>query len=436
MTETPQTVVSAFLLVDGPHYLNGAMQWSLATASYDNRILNPDGVFPETLLPALREAMARWSAVADVTFEQVADGPDVDLRIGFKSELTFQGETVFGMARSTFVEGFEFRADIMFDAETVWIPGFGDPPDIGPFEVPFLEVAQHEIGHILGLDHEDDVPAVMNTGVLTFPTFGLQDDDLAGISMIYSSPADADEQLIGSSALGASLDSLLGGGGDDSLWGLDGGDTLVGGSGADRVFGNQGADSLAGGDGDDLLKGHPGADQVFGGDGADLLFGGANDDTAYGGSDADTVNGNSGFDRVDGGTGNDIVRGQGGQDTLYGGAGNDTVLGMHGLDWLYGGDGNDLISGGLADDTIYGGAGADVFAAADGHGLEYIADFEDGIDIVSFVGVIDGFAGLTINAAPGGTRVTVVFPDDGPGLIVDILGIDPDQLSAADFVFG
>jgi len=64
-------------------------------------------------------------------------------------------------------------------------------------------------------------------------------------------------------------DTLLGGGGDDtlsgeggkdSLYGLAGADTLKGGGGDDKLWGDAGADTLLGGEGDDFLVGGTGAD--------------------------------------------------------------------------------------------------------------------------------------------------------------------------------
>ncbi len=51
---------------------------------------------------------------------------------------------------------------------------------------------------------------------------------------------------------------LSGGGGDDTLLGLDGNDTLNGGSGADRIDGGTGADKLFGGAGNDTFVFNPG----------------------------------------------------------------------------------------------------------------------------------------------------------------------------------
>jgi hypothetical protein len=89
----------------------------------------------------------------------------------------------------------------------------------------------------------------------------------------------------------AGNDTLLGGSGNDSLYGDDGADSLSGGAGDDRMFG---------GDGSDTLQGGVGNDSLFGGAGKDLLEGGAGDDSLTGGAGADTfvLNGAGGADLV------------------------------------------------------------------------------------------------------------------------------------------
>lgn len=55
-------------------------------------------------------------------------------------------------------------------------------------------------------------------------------------------------------------DVLLGGAGDDKLWGAGGNDTLLGGDGADQLDGDNGDDTINGGAGKDRLTGGSGAD--------------------------------------------------------------------------------------------------------------------------------------------------------------------------------
>lgn len=64
------------------------------------------------------------------------------------------------------------------------------------------------------------------------------------------------------------------------------------------------------------------------------------------------------------------------------GGDDDDYLGGDGDDDFDGGRGNDDIEGGGGDDVMTGGAGADTFIFAGGCGLDTIAGFEDGIDLI------------------------------------------------------
>jgi len=94
-------------------------------------------------------------------------------------------------------------------------------------------------------------------------------DDSSQGSTIY-----LDERFIytnlSAGVLSTNNDSLLGGAGDDTIYGNDGNDTIDGGSDDDLIVGGAGSDSLTGGDGDDVF--------VFDNDGADVItdFGAGN----------------------------------------------------------------------------------------------------------------------------------------------------------------
>jgi Ca2+-binding RTX toxin-like protein len=68
-------------------------------------------------------------------------------------------------------------------------------------------------------------------------------------------------------------DVLYGDAGNDIVWGNLGNDTLDGGDGDDQVRGGQGDDSLSGGAGNDYISGDRGNDTESGGPGADLFHG-------------------------------------------------------------------------------------------------------------------------------------------------------------------
>jgi Ca2+-binding RTX toxin-like protein len=68
--------------------------------------------------------------------------------------------------------------------------------------------------------------------------------------------------------------SLIGGAGNDQIYGLDGNDTVNGLAGDDRLDGGAGNDVLNGGDGNDLLEGGTSYDVLIGGAGNATLDGG------------------------------------------------------------------------------------------------------------------------------------------------------------------
>ncbi|MCK0141176.1 M10 family metallopeptidase [Aliiroseovarius sp. F20344] len=174
-----------------------------------------------------------------------------------------------------------------------------------------------------------------------------------------------------------SIEGVIGGQGNDSLFGNGSANTLRGSGGNDTLSGGAGADRLEGGTGSDVLIGGAGGDQMLGGAGYDLVdyrgettavrldlisksgLGAAAGDSyagvegAHGGSGADTLKGNNANNRFYGNQGNDLLLGRNGADKLYGNAGADVLKGGAGADRLYGRDGNDIMTGGTGRDRFY-----------------------------------------------------------------------------------
>jgi Ca2+-binding RTX toxin-like protein len=243
-----------------------------------------------------------------------------------------------------------------------------------------------------------------------------------------SQAGDDGEQLEGDS-LGADLEAIAGGDGDDKLAGnerandLDGGpgdDVLDGGLGPDELIGGAGFDvadysghsvgvlldfdsetgddgaagegdtigttfeALVGGSGGDVLNGNDGANDLYGGPGVDQLEGRGGDDLLNGGTGADSLSGGAGFDLsdysersggvsvdLDGSAGDDGEPGE--SDTTWsdvedvaGGAGNDSLVGNGAENFLFGHGGNDSLDGVGASDSLFGGTGDDHLASRDG----------------------------------------------------------------------
>ena len=252
------------------------------------------------------------------------------------------------------------------------------------------------------------------------------------------------DDLFQSAGSGQVQGDVRGSGGEDTITGGDSADRLFGDDQADRLLGRGGDDHIEGGNDNDLLLGGSGNDEMLGGSGNDTLNGGTDNDTLFGENNNDILVGQDGADYMDGGSGNDTMDGGSGNDTLEGGDDNDVLRGRDGEDELAGGDGLDFLTGG-ADSDVF------VFRGLSQAGLgaarDQILDFEQGVDLISVVGMSPGvfeFKG-TAGFAPSGnpelrlfetpTGSTIVqFDGDGDGVVdaeIRVAGVT--GLTADDF---
>ncbi len=209
-------------------------------------------------------------------------------------------------------------------------------------------------------------------------------------------------------------------GGDDGPVATEGADALNGTEGGDRIDGLGGDDVIDGGEGDDDLSG---------GDGDDTLLGGRDDDDLRGGDGDDLLDGGRGDDELRGGEGDDVLLGGRGDDDLFGDAGDDSLDGGRGEDEIHGGDGDDTLLGERGADWLEGGDGRDVFVFEHGDGVDAIADFTLGDDVVDLSALNTGFAALSIAATAGGAEIGY-----GGGVVL-LEGVAAGDLDATDFVF-
>jgi autotransporter-associated beta strand protein len=262
----------------------------------------------------------------------------------------------------------------------------------------------------------------------------LEQDVLIGIENLVGGAGD--DYLYGNSV----ANFLHGGGGNDYIEAGDGDDTILGQAGRDFIDASYGLDFVQGGD-----EVGPG-DIIYGGAGDDLLFGEGGDDFLYGGHGADTLRGGDGTDvlfvdladillnSLDGGAGIDYIVWQDvdnaanldisfySVDYFYGYNGNDFVYSSNALlrPELHGGNGDDVLTGSfgvgsillgegdndrlISDsgiDHMVGGAGADTFVFTLGGGIDYIYDFKTGgadkIDFVALSSIaVHSLANLTV----------------------------------------
>lgn len=160
------------------------------------------------LTDEIRDAFDAWSAVAHINFEEVSDtggnfGEDnavCDIRIGAHTDQladaaaahAFFPPSMFAPASGS---GNRAAGDLHFFTEETWecMPWSGNANNF-----PIFLLALHEIGHTIGLGHEDVAQAIMNASI-SFADTGLYADDETGIHEAYAprpaSPPQANLQI-------------------------------------------------------------------------------------------------------------------------------------------------------------------------------------------------------------------------------------------------
>ncbi|XHE54870.1 hypothetical protein L0Z66_15840 [Phaeobacter sp. BS34] len=197
----------------------------------------------------------------------------------------------------------------------------------------------------------------------------------------------------------------------------------------------------------DIFVGNDGANFFKSGDGNDVISAYGGDDTIHGGEGTDTLHGGDGFDVLSYEGHSTAVRIKLTEQTSefipsptnY--VAGDHISGFEGVigsdfdDDLNGTAGRNLLEGGAGNDRLSGGDGFDTFVFRAGHGMDRITDFTVGEDklMFDFGGSVDGFDISVIESANGEETHTRIQTVDG-GLI-DLFGVEIDELGATSFVF-
>lgn len=123
-------------------------------------------------------------------------------------------------------------------------------------------------------------------------------------------------------------------------------------------------------------------------------------------------------------------------DTLGGNSASDTtisqlVIGSNNGDTLLGGSAKDILVAGLGQQTLTGGNGNDTFVFQNGLTQATITDFQVGHDIIELLNPqAKGFADLQIHTIGQNTTIDVGSTH------LNLLGVQANQLSNHDFIFG
>lgn len=179
-----------------PVFGTGAsVTWSLTATGVDAgdesaglTLTHLDDFMPIGYKVLIEAAFAAWSAIADITFTEVADNGLPFNAVGATGDIRISGHAFDGIG-GILAHGFypppngdSAAGDIHFDIDDQWDLGQG----LGGFDI--FTVAAHEIGHAIGLEHTGVADSLMNPFYST-DFYGLQPDDIAGARYIYGPAA-------------------------------------------------------------------------------------------------------------------------------------------------------------------------------------------------------------------------------------------------------
>ena len=172
-----------------------AITWSFATSNIPDdgiRMAPPFDAFAAspsaqmTYAPFVNVALAVWSSVADVVFQQVPDGPNADIRIGFGNLLPDSIGNVW----------YEYQGDTFVPGTVLQLENPQHTPlentDLGPaytgYETLFLQDLIAQIGHAIGLGNSIDDPNSIGYPLLGMDNLLPDNNDIAAIQSIYGPP--------------------------------------------------------------------------------------------------------------------------------------------------------------------------------------------------------------------------------------------------------
>ena len=219
---------------------------------------------------------------------------------------------------------------------------------------------------------------------------------------------------------GQGNDTIVAGGGNNTIWGGQGDNqvSIVNGAGNNVIFGNgpnrptdpstttitatQISDNASSAsDGNNIIVGGNGDDYIFGGGGNNTITGGAGHDVIFGSTGTVTLNGTAGVvlavaDSTVGG--NNVITGGGGNSILFGGVGANTIAS---------GSGNDVVVGnlGTVDGPAGGSSGLFTTTAKVGVGGADVITLGSGTDVV--------VAGIGANIINGGNGAEIIMAHEG-----------------------
>ena len=257
--------------LEGPKWATPIVTWAFAPAGgmFSSGVT---GDFQSLVLAAF----ARWDDLINIGFQQVSTPAVANILVGFSdfgSTSAQVGETDYGYlpTAGTFVSGVKIRIE---DPTERPAPVVNGTPQYQGTQATVEQVLLHEIGHAIGLAH-DDSPAALMYGQASSQNRDIAQSDMDGIHQIYAAPAFT--QINTANNAITHPDGVAYSGPVNYLareYIYNGTDPVVIGSSQANVF-------IKGGPGDDAIAVTSGQNVLDGGTGSNFLVGGTGNDQFY-----------------------------------------------------------------------------------------------------------------------------------------------------------
>jgi hypothetical protein len=180
-------------------YVTEGDKWPEARTVFHVDIPGADGLWDD----AFEAAMFRWNDATNFKFRIVRDSfgdPCSDPNVSAAKNGVAFSDSICGLAWSDQIIAISItwvinntneivQTGVVFNSDEEW-GVYSGPWERDPFFGinDFRRIAVHELGHCLGLSHEDSVAAVMQSkaGDIEYPTA----DDIEGVNFLYPVSAD------------------------------------------------------------------------------------------------------------------------------------------------------------------------------------------------------------------------------------------------------
>ncbi|ESO10537.1 hypothetical protein HELRODRAFT_108967 [Helobdella robusta] len=165
-------------------YIRQGSSWRKNVVSYNLTKYSKTSALSQTMVNnIISKAFKIWQDEIDITFE--ASGLNPDIKISFEKRRHLRCSDAFDGPDGTLAHAYfpEFGGDLHFDDEEWWTDGVSHGKNL-------LQVAVHELGHSLGLEHSNHRGAIMFPYYQEYdPKFKLHEDDVKGIRAVYGEPS-------------------------------------------------------------------------------------------------------------------------------------------------------------------------------------------------------------------------------------------------------